>query len=840
MIAHLPTLLAETLRSELRWDALPPAWVVVLVVLPLAVLVGWWGYRRESDLSPRRRALLAGLRAAALLFFALVLCGPYMELSDLRRVRSHLVVLLDTSDSMSTEDAYEPEDARALAKATGLGEDAVAHTQRLDLARAVLTNRANGLLERWTEDFRVHVLTFGSQLTPLVKTGDDVDEAGGADATAGDGGAALTPADSVRAALGGVRAGEPSTRIGQALATLLDTFRLRDEPVAGVIVVSDGQNNGGVPPPLAAGRRAGTAKVPVFAVGTGDPRSPRNVHVSNLRASEVVLARDAVQFQFSVRAKGFEGRPARIEMRLVDADGAPTGAPRLVTPDSIVLEGGDAEQEVRVTHVFESAGTYTLRIGVPPQPEERIEVDNWVTHTIRVIDRKIKVLYVDGPPRWEYLYLSNALTRDIDTMLAHTLLLGGDPATPQRATHAPGWQPLSAAERMPSRDKLFEYDVVILGDVAPDELGRTTALSEQALQDLHEFVEKGGGLMMIAGGLANPSMYRDTPLAGLLPVVVDRTAEALDPELDSSVGFEFRLTPEGLASPLMDVTGDPGRSKQLWENAESWRQYWSYPALRAKTLARVLAVSGDARHTNKFGPRPLIALMLYGRGRVLYIGVDSLWYMRKEAQDRYFYRFYGEAVRNLATYKLLGGNKRFKIATDRDEYALYDPVRVTLDVLDRDFNPSTDAEQTVQLDMPGEQPGTREVVDLTVPAAAQHEPGVYRRTIAPARPGQYRISAQPEGDDDERPEKVFTVTRSSLEGRELLLDEKTLRDMADASSGGRYMNLWELPELAPAKRTTPVPTDPRPDPLWDTGWTLAIALGLLAAEWLLRKRFQLV
>jgi len=326
----------------------------------------------------------------------------------------------------------------------------------------------------------------------------------------------------------------------------------------------------------------------------------------------------------------------------------------------------------------------------------------------------------------------------------------------------------------------------------------------------------------------------------LLPVVIDRTAENVDPSIDTTRGFGFRITPEGERSPLMNIAGDPETSKRLWENEPTWRQDWSYPALRAKTLARVLAESDHPRHENKFGRRPLIATMLYGRGRVLYVGVDELWRMRREAGDRYFYRFYGEAVRHLATYKLLGGNTRFKILTDRDSYALDDPVRVTLDVLDRDYNPSAEPAQTIQLDMPGDAPGTREVVDLSVAAAGQEEPGVFRRTIVPTRPGQYRLSAAARAPGEEPAEKLFSVVRSSLEGRDLLLDEPSLRSLSDTSAGGRFLHLWELPQLSPPKRSKPVPTDVRPDDLWDNGWTILVALVLLGTEWLLRKRYQLV
>jgi hypothetical protein len=828
-------LLAETSRiGGIRWHALPAPWVFWLVLVPLALAVGWWAYQRDRDVPQSSRVPLAMLRSAAIILLLLVLFGPFRETSEMREVRSHLLVLVDTSSSMATVDGYEPEDARKLAAATGKPVDEVSKMSRIELARAVLANKPNGLLERFTNDFRVHVYGFGSRLVPLVSTGDSTEEEADGDKT--------PAADKIVARLPELRAVDSSTRMGQLVSQATEMFKMRDEEVAGVVVVSDGRQNGGTVSPVAAGRRALAQRVPIYAVGVGDPRSPKNIHVSNLRAKEFVLARDTAVFEFDVHAKGFEGRAVPVEVQPLDQNGNPTGGPLAVTPGEVVLSGGDQVQQVRVMYRFDRAQTWALRIGVPVQDEEKIKSDNFVLHTVRVIDRKIKVLCIDDYPRWEFHYLSTALVRDRETMLAHTLLLDADSETPQRRTLAPEWPPLDATGGLPSREKLFEYDVIILGDVDPRHLVPQPAdpdMIEKALSNLRDFVDRGGGLIVIAGPQSCPAKYRDTPLAPVLPIVVDRQAEQDAMPIDPAVGFHLRLTPEGEQSPVTNIGGTPERSRDLW-SLPQWRLYWRYPALRAKTLAKVLAESDDPDDVDKrFGPRPLVATMIFGRGRSLFIGVDDLWRLRYEVADKNFYRFYAAAVRELATYKLLGGNKRFKIMTDLDTYSLDDSVRITLDVLDRDYEASRAETQTVKLDMPGADAGKRETVDLVVPKDAAF-PGEFRKTIVPTRPGDYKLTATTDDPKDEAPEKIFHVVQSSLEGRDLLLDEQSLRDMAGSSAGGQYLYLADLAELAPKSGTKKVPTNVHEDEMWDNGWTLALAVGLLGAEWLLRKRRRLV
>src|SRR5262249_39352249 len=123
-----------------------------------------------------------------------------------------------------------------------------------------------------------------------------------------------------------------------------------------------------------------------------------------------------------------------------------------------------------------------------------------MTRQVRVLDSKVKVLYVENTPRWEFKFLQPALLRD-RRVEAKFILASADPET----LRPPGsltpeqrkqWPYLQA---FPIRDKLLEdkYDVVILGDVPTGPKG---FLKREQLDWLREFVEvHRGGLVVLAG-----------------------------------------------------------------------------------------------------------------------------------------------------------------------------------------------------------------------------------------------------------------------------------------------------------------------------------------------------
>ncbi|MHC4924941.1 MAG: vWA domain-containing protein, partial [Planctomycetota bacterium] len=397
-------LLAEA--STLRWKSLPPAWVIALVILPLAVLLVTLAYRPER-LDRRRRLFLGVVRAAALMAAVLLLFGPFFERTIKRKVRSHMLVLVDTSASMDVADDVDPTIAGDLSDATGVPRDSLGSTPRLELARrALLHGGEDSPIEKMRGKFITHVYSFSDE-PRIAWSGDSSDE------TMEDG-SALADA---RTALGALKPDGSTTRLGDSVLSALEDFRLRNEPVAAVVVLSDGRQTAGARTPREAGEAAlqflqtgsmADRGVPVISIVAGDPSSSRNVQVRNLVAPEVVLARDDASFEFDVVQKGFDGQRGVLRLMFVE----PRGENAVLDPGEVTLRPGEAGTRVKARSRFERPGNYLVRVGVPPLAGERIASDNWIEHHIRVVDRKVKVLYVDGRPRREWESLQRALTRD--------------------------------------------------------------------------------------------------------------------------------------------------------------------------------------------------------------------------------------------------------------------------------------------------------------------------------------------------------------------------------------------------------------------------------------------
>jgi uncharacterized membrane protein len=793
-------------------------WVTWIALVAAAAAVAVASYRlRGFGLAPARVRLLLALRLAALLGLAAVLLRPSLGLRVEGAIRQTLVLLFDQSASFALVDPRtDPADQARAAIATGaLGPAAgltaplpppaaALHPTRLDLLRSVLTNRELALLERLGRTFDLRAHGFAGTLLPLPLTDTN---------TAPTPGAAPNPSPLAAA----LRAEGRETAPGTALREVLDQERGR--PLAGIVMFTDGIRNAG-PDPTEIARLARDAGVPVHTVGLGTT-APRDLQVVDLTAPDAAFARDEVAVSARLRARGLAGQTARVALRL---DGT-------VVDEREVrfAEDGDVVADLKATP--DRPGDVELAVEVAARPDEILAENNRASRRLRVLDDRIRVLFIEQSPRWEYRYLQALLLRDRRVDLK-CLLFDGDPAI-ARTPDSPYLESFPAR-----REDLFGFDLVVFGDVDPRNF------TPSQLDLIAEFVSRAGGsLLMIAGRRFAPWSYRDSPLDRLLPVEFDRPSLGNPTTTLHDRPLRLALTPEGKTSPLLRLADDPEEHLRRWEALAP--VFWIAPVARAKPAAQVLVVqqTGDDRQ-----PRiPVIALQQYGVGQTMFVGTDNTWRWRRNEGEQFYVSFWGRVVQRLAINHLVSGNRRTQIALDRTVALPGERLGLTARLFDSAFEPLTDptVRGRIERENPTPPGATPAPAPATPPAATAplevvlravpDQPGVYRGDLTAPAPGRYRLVL-----GEEVPAALdFTVDNRIVEAGETALQSASLQELSAATGGASFReeDLHRLPDTVRGKAQrvqSRLSVDLWSSPLYYLGILL-----LLAVEWILRKLWQL-
>jgi hypothetical protein len=483
------------------------------------------------------------------------------------------------------------------------------------------------------------------------------------------------------------------------------------------------------------------------------------------------------------------------------------------------VKGDGQSQTLQLSHRPTAVGKFRYRVEVTP-PEGLARSSRLSQQReIEVRKAQLRVLLVQAYPSFEYRYLRNLLLRD-ETIELHTLLQDADLEYAQEDRSALPVFPVG-------REELFAYDVVILGDVNP------ALLSPSNLQNLADFVtqkSKGGALALIAGPKYMPLAYPGTPLAPLLPIDLT-TARAPEPDRPLTEGFVAQLTELGLAHSAMQLGDTPAETQALWKGLPPL--YWMLEAPDVKPGARVLAerrfpAGRDLR------PLPLIVLQYVGAGRVLLDATDETWRWRRRVGDVLFARYWIQMIRSLARSKL-STDRGAELTADNREYPLSLPVRLRVRFNDPRMAPPEDNGVRVVLEHAGHRT-TR--IGLQRVAANR---GLFEATAEGLSAGPYHAWLAVPALEGQAPAVDFAVVAPRDELEHTRMDAAELQRAAELTKG-RFFTFATANRLLaemPEGRQIPIESLP-PKPLWNKWPLLALLLGLLTTEWILRKRGGMV
>ncbi len=793
--------------SRLEFAAMPKgpgALVLILGAIVLLALI-WRLYRWERrDLSRTKRIILVGLRGLTLLAVSIMLLEPVLVSSQRETIPSHLVMVLDDSESMKYSDPYT-DDSKAVALASDLKLESQAgrtpvqrlrETSRLDLVKTVLRPNLEALGRG--RELYLHDL----------------------ESAARDG-----SGESARSrTLDAVQAKRPVSPLGDAIHGVLSAHR--GQPVAGIVLATDGRSNTGEDP-LRAAEAAVRQNIPIFAIAAGASEGPRNIRVAEVEASPVVFVRDAMNLAVVVEARGLKDAEATLilEQKINDGGWEPIGNQRIALGEDGILK----RTPFRVTPKV--VGQYEFRARVEDGGPELTLEDNIASAAVKVVRQQIRVLLIAGGPSPEVQFLRNALMRDQHVEFA-AWMQHSDPGFRQ-----PGDRPIL---RLPSDSaELARYDALLLVD--PD----LRALGAQWPDMIVNFVgQEGGGLIFVAGELHSQQLFEaaETAKTGgdwtrILPVVREPGLFRTEAEvrLSSQTTYALELTPEGRGDPIFEFNADPIRNRAILTSLPG--MYWSFPVTRARPGATVLARHGDPRMQNQYGRHVLLASQLYGPGRTVFIGFDSTYRWRYLSED-YFDGFWARLVDRVGRNKALGGRFPFQVHLGKGVYRVGDRVSVGI----RYTDPAATAEGSevvAELEIAGQPPEPLRFEKVP------DDPGLLTATFPAEQAGAYSLRVVPAtavetGSGVRVSTTTFRVEPPRREVDEPSLNRPLLAELARLTNG-RVLDLAEIGRLDEylSMREVTRTLETR-DELWDAPLIFATIVLSLTVEWVVRKIFRMV
>jgi hypothetical protein len=747
----------------------------------LVILAIWISRAKGLDLSSRKRMVLASLRIAAVACLVPMLLDLSLQIQVSHQLKPTLAVAVDTSQSMSLQDRYAAGGSGTSPPTTapaGTPASFPAGVSRIDLARQLL------LADRDGQGSRLEQLSRSAELLPF-----------SFDRTARPAGI-----NSESPGFGELHASAPYTALTPSIDEMVE--RLRGRPTAGVLLLSDGASNTGGSP-LAASARWRQAGVPVHTVTVGDA-DPRDIEVRQVLANDLLFSDDPATVVVRLRQRGYQTRRMPVILR--------SGSQELGRADAVFGENA-GEINATITFTPRQAGEHTFRVEVPPQPDETAHQNNHRSFVARVTTDKIRVLYLEGRPRWQYRFLRDAMNRDRRLKL-QVLLTGAEPV----ANPPP---PLIAS--LPNnRDAFKSYDVFIIGDVDPG------ILTAQQIEWIGAMVrDEGAGMMLLAGPSFNPQAYAETSFADLFPI--EATEEVgpspRRPRSGKDDLFVPELTPLGQTHSAIQLGDD------MENNLEQWKAlpgvYWFVPVRKARPGALVLAVHPtEMAQAGQNEHMPIMAVQNSGKGKSFFCGIDETWRWRFKQGDRVFYRLWGQVIQYLGAPHLGGESRQIHLWTDRSVYNRNDTALVTVR-----------AEELAGTELPvlvtESEDGRQQKLPLTPSPGAEH---MFEARVPLTTAGLHKLWVDGHALDASA---IVEVQAPQLELAEPAANPGLMKEIAD-NTGGQSGQAADIDSVIAGIDLSPRSIHEQRDyRLWDKPILVLILVSLLAADWVLRRLWQL-
>jgi uncharacterized membrane protein len=735
-----------------------PIKTIALIGLVAAVAVAISYRRSAADTTSRQRALLAALRLAAAALVLLSLCRPVLLVASVVPQQSFVGVVVDDSKSMRIA-----------------GDDGRPRSAFVESA----FGPGRPLMKRLQDRFKLRFFRFSStaERVPSLSS----------------------------LAFDGSRSN---------VADALDRAReeLSSLPLSGLVLLTDGADNGDSP--LTESLLSLRARsIPVFAVGLGRERYPRDIELGRVEAPRTVLKGTSLVVDVAVTQRGFSGRTVKL---LVEDGG------RIVASQDVELPAEGESSTVRAHVLAGEAGPRSFRFRIAAQPGEELAENNAQDVLVEVVDRREKVLYFEGEPRFELKFLRRAVAGDENLQVVTLQRTAPDKFLRLDVDNAEEL----AAGFPKTREELFRYRGLVLGSV------EASFFTADQLRMVSDFVSQRGGGLMLLGGRRSfaEGGYAPTPLADVMPVVLEAPAVSPTGAHGQFAEVKVEPTPSGVTHAAMQLGPSEAESRKRWQTLPPLSVL--NPVHRIKPGA-VTLLAGHVQGSRE--PQVVLAHQRYGRGKAMAFTVQDSWQWQMHADMALEDMTHETLWRQLLRWLVSQVPGPVTVTTPRDRYAPGESVLVTAEVDDDRYIRVNDARVIAHVKTP-----SGAIKDLPMEWTVDRD-GEYRTSFRADEEGLYEVGVEARRGDSELGRDGVHVQSTELPTEYFASEMRPslLRRVAD-ETGGRFYTAAtadSLPDDISYSGTGSTVVEEKE--LWDAPAVFLAMILLLAAEWILRRRWGL-
>ena len=583
-----------------------------------------------------------------------------------------------------------------------------------------------------------------------------------------------------------------------------------DLPVGAVVLLTDGaENSNGV-----AGNGGGievetinalhNRRLPVHTIGFGRERPGHDLEMEDAVVAAKAMADSRMTATVSFHQHGYAGQKATLNIR--DGD-------KLLATKDVTLGADGVESSETVFFNAGAAGVKNIGFSLEPMAGEENTANNGITRLLDVSSEQKRILYVEGEPRWEYKFIRRGEAEDKGVQIVSML------RTTENKIYRQGIaDPTELADGFPTKaEDLFKYQAIIIGSVEANYFTPT----QQEL--LREFVDKRGGGLLFLGGrysLADGG-WASSSVADLFPTFLTNQRGTFHRE-----GATVQLTAAGAESPITRILDDRAANVERWRKLPYINDYQD-PGT-AKPGATVLAQMMAGR------TMPLLVTQNFGHGKTAVMATSGTWrwQMSSPLGDPSHDLFWQQLLR------WLSADSPGQVVATMAQQTLMDEgyVHITAVARDKQFTPAADAHLTAHVIGPA---GLSTMVDLT---PVPNTPGTFAMDWTAEKPGSYLAEVTASRGTQELGKDVISFRREDGVAENFHTEQnRELLEKLSEETGGRYWTQSDLAKLPKEISYSEAGISVRDTKeLWDMPAVFLTLLGLMSADWLLRRKWGVV